>query len=263
MQSKKFFLLIALLTIINVFSAYPLVSENKTVGHIYTDINVNTDTNELNGYILSLSQIDPELCYLAIGSVNNFELIENLFFDIGVELKNKNFDFVIFGNLKTLNKETTDYLNYIGKSPYLISEVLYRMIRGFETAGIVPILKITSDDDTKVKDSLKNRAGAVYTYSEEVNNLDMYLKNNTVYLKKDRILRLPWKTESSSLKTSIKLIYEHSIILSGWRKDNSGLLYRKINYTETKMVTYFSHSVENIAKEVLNGKKLSTGKMTW
>ncbi|WP_190615060.1 hypothetical protein [Tepiditoga spiralis] len=260
---KKFFLLIVLLIVINEFSSYPILSENKIIGHIYTDLKANINKNELNGYILSLNQIDPELCYLAIGSVNNFELIENLFLDIGTELKNKNFDFVIFGNLKTLNKETTDYLNYIGKSPYLISEVLYRMIRGFETAGIVPVLKITSDDDTKVKNSLKNRAGAIYTYSEEINNLDMYLKNNNVYLKKDRILRLPWKTETSFLKDSIKSIYENSIILSGWRKDNSKLLYRKINFTETKMITYFSHSVESLAKEVLDGKKLATGKITW
>ena len=60
--------------------------------------------------------------------------------EVGFYLKDLGVDIVIFGNLQLLDKNAEDPTSYIGNSPYLVAEVMYRMIRGFETSGVVPVV---------------------------------------------------------------------------------------------------------------------------
>jgi hypothetical protein len=238
--------------------------ENRIIGKVYQSYDEIIPKNDsLNGYILNLSDFDEELCYLCLGTIRNYSLIESFFKDIGVLLKQKRVDFVIFGNLEPLNESKEDKLKYIAKSPYIISEITYRMIRGFETAGVYPILKVDSKSGDNVIQSILSKSGSFLSYSDEISDVDFFKRDNEIVLLKNYNLKLNWEVKDENFDNNLIKIYENSVVLSGFRKDQSILLYRKINYSNDRAVTFFSEKVSDFAEEVLNGTKQPTGNKNW
>lgn len=265
---KKFTVILIFLISFNyVFSdGISLIENNKITGKIFYDISdipENTSENYYIGYFFEPEKTDGELCYLAIGAVRNYDLIQKFFFELGTFYKNLGIDFVIFGNLSTINKNSGDYLDYLGKSPYIISEIHYRMIRGFESAGIIPVINVSQDDDKTTVDSLLSKAGTFYSYSEKLDNVNLRADNKNVYVKNKMIFKLNFKTEKLSYEESLYNIYENSIILSGYISDDTKIMYKEIDYSDRKRVIYFSKKVESVALEVYNGTKKSTGSKNW
>jgi len=270
MPSKRYWLMISIMLILSFTfgSIYDIINEdNQVVGkffHNLTDVeNIEVNPNQVVGYLLNLNEINPELCYLSLGSVRNFSLIQDFARELGYYLKNLGIDFIVFGNLMTLENDIEDPLKYIGNSPYLISEITYRMIRGLETSGVTPVLIITSKDDRNATQSLLQKCGSFYTYSDQIKNVDIFFDGNNIYLKKDNLFSLPWNYGKGNLEEIIQEIFKNSIILTGWRDQGENLLYRKINTTDLKSVTYFSKSVEETARKVFSGELLPTGNKNW
>ncbi|WP_147429939.1 MULTISPECIES: hypothetical protein [unclassified Petrotoga] len=270
MPLKRYWLMISTMLILSFTfgSIYDIIQEdNQIVGkffHTLTDIeNAELDPNYIVGYFLDLNEIDPELCYLALGAVRNFSLIQNFSRELGYHLKNLGIDFVVFGNLMVLEEDTDEPLKYIGNSPYLISEILYRMIRGLETSGVTPVIIITSKDDRNATQSLLQKSGSFYTYSDQIKNVDIFFDGNNLYLQKNNLFSLPWNYGKDTLEETIQEIFNNSIVLTGWRDEGENLLYRKINTTDLKSVTYFSKSVEESARKVFSGELLPTGNKNW
>jgi hypothetical protein len=238
--------------------------ENRIIGKVYQSYDEIIPKNDsLNGYILNLNDFDEELCYLCLGTIRNYSLIESFFKDIGVLLKQKNIDFVIFGNLETLNESKKNKLDYIAKSPYIISEITYRMIRGFETAGVYPVIKVNSKSNDNVIQSLLSKSGSFLSYSSEIPDVDFFYRNNEIVLLKNYNLKLNWTVQKENFKNNLIKIYENSVVLSGFRKDQNILLYRELNYSNDRAVTYFSERVRDFAEDVLNGVEQPTGNKNW
>ncbi len=266
MQLKKYLITIFILISLLTFSEMNLYNtEKEKIGKVfenYDSISI-AEKEQINGYILDLSDFDKELCYLALGTIRNYDLIEDLFRDIGVLLNKKNVDFVIFGNLEPLDETKDNKLKYIAKSPYIISEILYRMIRGFETAGVYPVLNINSKSNKNVIDSLLSKSGSFLSYSTELSDVDFIRRENNITLLKSYNLKLKWDLNQESFENNITKIYKNSIVLSGFRKDENILLYREINYSNDRAVTFFSESVRFLAEKVLNGTEQPTGNKNW
>ncbi|MGM0640768.1 MAG: hypothetical protein ACQESN_05030 [Thermotogota bacterium] len=266
MLLKKYLVMVFILISFLAYSEINLYnSKNENIGKVYQNYESITieNNNMINGYILDLSDFDEELCYLALGTIRNYNLIEDLFRDIGVLLKNKNIDFVIFGNLEPLNESKENKLEYIARSPYIISEILYRMIRGFETSGVYPVIKIDSKSNKNVIDSLLSKSGSFLSYSSEISDADFIKENAKITFLKNYDLKLKWNLTNNNFDNNIVKIYKNSIVLSGFRKDQNILLYREINYSNDRAVTFFSESVRSLAEEVLNGTEQPTGNKNW
>jgi hypothetical protein len=265
MQLKKLLITVFILISLFSFSSINLINtENRSIGKVFENYSeIESNKEYLNGYILNLQDFDEELCYLCFGAIRNYNLIESFFTDIGVLLKQKNIDFVIFGNLEPLNEPKENNLQYVAQSPYIISEITYRMIRGFETAGVYPVVKVNSKSSDDVIQSLLSKSGSFLSYSSEIPDVDFFHRNNEIVLLKNYNLKLNWEVKEENFETNLIKIYENSIILSGFRKDKNILLYRELNYSNDRAVTFFSERVRNFAEDVLNGVKQPTGNKNW
>lgn len=266
MQLKKLLMMVFILINLISFSEINLVNtENKIIGKVYEKFdNINQEKTDLyKGYILNLSDFDEELCYLCLGTIRNYDLIEEISQDIGVLLKRKNVDFIIFGNLEPVSENKDNKLNYIAKSPYIISEIIYKMMRGFETSGIYPVLNINSKSNKNTIDSLLSKSGSFLSYSNEISDVDFFRSENEIQLLKNYNLKLNWSLYKENFNSNIAKIFENSIVLTGFRKDNNILLYRKLNYSNDRSVTFFSEKVREKAENVLNGTEQPTGNKNW
>ncbi len=264
MRLKKFLTIIIIaLVSVNFFSLITIYKNDDIAAFLYDDINKIQKSSLPSGIILDLSQIDDELCYLVLGTIRNYSAIQDLFSDIGALLKNKGFDFVIFGILDIIDESKDNKLDYIGRSPYLVSEIHYRMIRGFETAGLVPFIQVKKNDNKSVVDSLLQKSGSFFSYSEDIEDVDIFNKNGDIHLKTNAVLSFPWIITQSDLTNNLTYLYENSIVLSGFRNTGEKILYREINYTDEKSVIYFSKSVKEKAEKVFSGELNSTGNKNW
>ena len=265
MQLKKLLIMVFIMINLISFSAIDLVNtENRLIGRVYENLNeIEPNNDSINGYILNLQDFDEELCYLCLGTIRNYNLIESFFEDLGALLKQKNIDFVIFGNLETLNESKENKLDYIAKSPYIISEMIYRMIRGFETSGVYPILKVDSKSNENVIESILSKSGSFLSYSKEISDVDFLHRNDEIVLLKNYNLKLNWTVKRENFESNLIKIYENSVVLSGFRKDQNILLYRELNYSNERAVTFFSESVRGFAEDVLNGVEQPTGNKNW
>ncbi|WP_109604113.1 MULTISPECIES: hypothetical protein [Oceanotoga] len=267
MQLKKYLMMIIILMIgltikADEFELINIYKEN--IGFIYDKLEpIKKSEDLIYGYILNLKEIDDDLSYLSLGSVKNYDLIEKLSIDIGIKIKSYGFDFIIFGNLEILKKDTENPLNYIGKSPYINSEIMYRMIRGFETSGLYPIINVGSNDDKSFIDSLLQKTGSFLSYSDTLKNVDIYKSDNIYTLLKNYNLKLPWTLNNNNLDESLLNIYKNSIVISGHLKGEEEILLNKINNSNYKKITYFSNKVKDLAEKTLRGEILPTGNKNW
>ncbi|WP_165973956.1 hypothetical protein [Marinitoga lauensis] len=97
-------------------------------------------------------------------TLNSYDLIYKFSEELGSYLLDKGYDFIIFGNLKTLKKDSKNFLDYIASSPYIVSQILYTMIRGFEASGIFPIIYLEKDFNNDIKNSLEQKGGELITF---------------------------------------------------------------------------------------------------
>ncbi len=249
-------------------NVYDIINkEQRNVGFFYHSldelISLETDQDIFVAYLLDLEEIDPELCYLALGATRNYSLVQDFAREVGFYLKDLGVDIVIFGNLQLLDKNVEDPTGYIGNSPYLVAEVMYRMIRGFETSGVVPVVIVSPNDNKNITNSLLQKVGSFYSFSSELKNVDLSFSGEYLQLTNDNIFKIPWSYGKGNLKEIIQQLYDSSIVLSGYVDEGLNLLYRQINYTDKKAVTYFSHSVEDEARKVFYGELLPTGNKNW
>jgi hypothetical protein len=93
--------------------------------------------------------------------------------------------------------------------------------------------------------------------------VDLFFDGNNLYLQKNNLFSLPWNYGKGTLEETIQEIFNNSIVLTGWREEGENLLYRKINTTDLKSVTYFSKSVEESARKVFSGELQPTGNKNW
>ncbi|HOB16533.1 MAG TPA: hypothetical protein PK894_06225 [Defluviitoga sp.] len=271
MPLKKFYAMTVIMLIFSFTFAtvYDIINKDElNIGFFFLNLNdlqnLESDENDFIAYLLDLEEIDSELCYLALGATRNYNLIQDFAREIGYYLKSLGVDIVIFGNLKLLDKNVKDDpTHYIGNSPYLVAEVMYRMIRGFETSGVVPVVIVTSDDNKNITDSLLQKVGSFYSYSSELKKVDLFFNGDCLKFTNDNIFKIPWTYGSENLEEIIQQLYKSSIVLSGYRNEGLNLLYKEINYTDKKAVTYFSKSVEEDAKKVFEGELLPTGNKNW
>jgi len=86
MLLKKFLIMVFILINIFSFSAIDLINtENRIIGKVYESYEEIIPKNDsLNGYILNLNDFDEELCYLCLGTIRNYSLIESFFKVAGV-----------------------------------------------------------------------------------------------------------------------------------------------------------------------------------
>jgi hypothetical protein len=137
------------------------------------------------------------------------------------------------------------------------------MIRGFETAGVYPVIKVNSKSNDNVIQSLLSKSGSFLSYSSEIPDVDFFYRNNEIVLLKNYNLKLNWTVQKENFKNNLIKIYENSVVLSGFRKDQNILLYRELNYSNDRAVTYFSERVRDFAEDVLNGVEQPTGNKNW
>lgn len=249
-------------------NVYDIINkEQRNVGFFCLSLDelnsLEINEEDLVAYLLDLEEIDPELCYLALGATRNYSLVQDFAREVGFYIKNLGVDIVVFGNLKLLDKNVEDPTSYIGNSPYLVAEVMYRMIRGFETSGVVPVVIVSSNDNKNITNSLLQKVGSFYSFSSELKNVDLSFNGKYLQLTNDNIFKIPWSYGKENLSDIIQQLYKSSIILSGYRDEGLNLLYREVNYSDKKAVTYFSKSVEEDAKKVLKGELLPTGSKNW
>jgi hypothetical protein len=249
-------------------NVYDIINkEQRNVGFFCLNLDelnsLEINEEDLVAYLLDLEEIDPELCYLALGATRNYSLVQDFAREVGFYIKNLGVDIVVFGNLKLLDKNVEDPTSYIGNSPYLVAEVMYRMIRGFETSGVVPVVIVSSNDNKNITNSLLQKVGSFYSFSSELKNVDLSFNGEYLQLTNDNIFKIPWSYGKENLSDIIQQLYKSSIILSGYRDEGLNLLYREVNYSDKKAVTYFSKSVEEDAKKVLKGELLPTGSKNW
>jgi hypothetical protein len=93
--------------------------------------------------------------------------------------------------------------------------------------------------------------------------VDFFYRNNEIVLLKNYNLKLNWTVQKENFKNNLIKIYENSVVLSGFRKDQNILLYRELNYSNDRAVTYFSERVRDFAEDVLNGVEQPTGNKNW
>lgn len=249
-------------------NVYDIINkEQRNVGFFCLSLDelnsLEINEEDFVAYLLDLEEIDPELCYLALGATRNYSLVQDFAREVGFYIKNLGVDIVVFGNLKLLDKNVEDPTSYIGNSPYLVAEVMYRMIRGFETSGVVPVVIVSSNDNKNITNSLLQKVGSFYSFSSELKNVDLSFNGEYLQLTNDNIFKIPWSYGKENLSDIIQQLYKSSIILSGYRDEGLNLLYREVNYSDKKAVTYFSTSVEEDAKKVLKGELLPTGSKNW
>lgn len=259
-------LILNILLISSIFSKnFPLIKNNEIIGYLFYSLECFEEINKTyyNGYYLNLQEIHHELNYLPLGAIRNYSKIQELFVEIGSYIKKLGFDFVVLGNLRTLSNETEDVLNYVARSPYLVSEVHFRMIRGLEISGIIPIIEVKINDNKNAVESLKQKSGSFFSFSSEIENVDLFFSEEKVIINTNVILELPWIFNSNNLDNMIKYIYEHSIISSGHRDMNEEILYQEINYSDFRKITYFSKDVEELAIKILNREMNPTGNKNW
>ncbi|KLO25144.1 hypothetical protein X274_00165 [Marinitoga sp. 1155] len=255
---KKYYLILIIISIyIIAFSTkIPVFKNERFIGYINTSINDSTNPEIINGYWLNLKEINEELDYFILGSLNSYDLIYEFSIELGSYLLEKGYDFIIFGNLKTLKKDSKNFLNYIASSPYITSQVLYIMLRGFETAGIFPIVYIDKEVSKEVKNSLELKSGKINYLSDF--NADKYMfydkMEKKVYLNREIMPKLTWELPSNkNMENTIKKIFENSIIITGWLGNNYKTYYRKLpKNSKEKSIIYFSKKVEKRVKDFLN-----------
>ncbi|HQP59409.1 MAG TPA: hypothetical protein PLI28_10580 [Petrotogaceae bacterium] len=262
---KKFLILLILILSATVATAVgtDFFCCSARVGRIYDSIDDQVPTQELSGYILDLSEFDQDLCYLSIGAMRNFEITQKLARDIGVILKRKGFDFVIFGNLRLLTKDSENKTDFFNSSYSLIAEHTYRMIRGFEAAGIFPVISVSRGDDKNAYKSLIQKSGSMITFSYDDDSADIFFKENVFLSDKQNILSLAWEYPTETLSQNIMEVFKASIVLSGYRKDLPILIYRQPSYNDDKSVIYFSQKVKDLAEQAVQGKTSPSGNKFW
>jgi hypothetical protein len=270
LSSKRFYLIILIisLSILTYAIKIPLYNENNFIGYLNTSLNDSTNKEIINGYWLDLNEINNELDYFVIGSLNSYDLIFDFSSDLGSFLKNKGYDFIVFGNMETLKKSSDNFLKYIASSPYIVSQVIYTMIRGFESSGIFPVIYLSKGYDKDIKNSLDQKGGKIYYLSDFDNqNYLFYDKINKKIQINDEITpRLAWEIPyDDSLNKIIKEIFNNSIIITGWIGKDYKIYYRKIpENSKEKSIVYFSKTVENRIKDFLNNKEnIYTAKKNW
>ncbi|AEX84498.1 hypothetical protein XO10_00190 [Marinitoga sp. 1135] len=270
MSLKRLFLiLVIVINFIYVFSEkIPIEKEKVIIGYLNTSLEDSVNKEAFYGYLLNLHELDKELDYFVLGTLNSYDLIFEFSKSIGSFLKRKGYDFVVFGNLATLKKGTENFLEYIASSPYIVSQVLYTMIRGFETSGIFPVIYLRQDFDSDVKNSLEQKAGKVFYYSNTYDKTFMFYDKieKKVFLNNDIYPELNWEIfNSENYKEIIKEIYENSIIVTGWIGKNYKKYYRKLpENSKEKSIVYFSKSVENLINDFINNKTpIYSAKKNW
>lgn len=233
----------------------PVYKNEKFIGYINTSLEDSLNEEILNGYWLNLMEIDKELNYFILGTLNSYDTIYEFSKELGSYLLEKGYDFIIFGNLKALEKGSENFLDYIASSPFIVSQVLYTMIRGFETAGIFPIIYYGKDYNQEVKNSLDNKAGKISYFSDFDNQNYMFYDKieKKVYLNKEYMPELSWDLSNEyNLEDVILNIFENSIIITGWLGNNYKVYYRELpKNSKEKSIIYFSKKIEKKINEFL------------
>ncbi|WP_459996642.1 hypothetical protein [Marinitoga arctica] len=267
---KKYYLIFLILSFsILVFSEkIPIYNGENFIGYLNTSLTDSTNQEIINGYWLDLTEVDENLDYFILGALNSYDLIYRFSEALGNFIIDKGYDFIIFGNLKTLKKNSDNFLNYIASSPYIVSQVIYTMIRGFETSGLYPIIYLDKEYDEEVKKSLEQKVGRIDYMSKKDNQ--NYLFYDTIEEKiifnGDYLPKLNWKIiKENDIKNIISEIYRNSIIITGWLGDNYKIYYRKLpKNSKEKSVVYFSKNVEDIINDFLeNNITIYSAKKSW
>ncbi|PNR95805.1 hypothetical protein [Petrotoga sp. 9PWA.NaAc.5.4] len=217
MQLKKFSLLISIMLILSFTfaSEYDIINkELKIEGKFFDSLSelekIELEKDILVGYLLNLQEIDPKLSYSTLGTMRNYNLIQQFCRELGYYLKKLGIDFVVFGNLQTSNKQSENPQEFISDSPYLISEVIYRMIRGFETSGVLPVIIVSSNDNKNAVDSLLLKCGSFYSYSEDLKGVDLIFDGELVHLESNNFFMLPWSYGEGNLREKIQEIINNT-----------------------------------------------------
>lgn len=268
--SRKFFLILIIISF-SIFSfseKLPIYKGEEFIGYLNTSLNDSTNEEIINGYWLNLTEIDKDLDYFILGTLNSYDLIYRFSKNLGSYLIEKGYDFIVFGNLKTLKKNSTNFFKYIASSPYIVSQVLYTMIRGFETSGIYPIIYLDNNYEKEVKTSLEQKVGKITFFSEidSQNYLFYDTIEEKVYFNGKYLPKLYWKIpEENSIKNIISEIYRNSIIITGWLGNGYKVYYRQLpKNSKEKSVIYFSKNVENIINDFLkNNITIYSAKKNW
>ncbi|KAF2955367.1 hypothetical protein [Marinitoga sp. 38H-ov] len=267
---KRFYLVIL---IINIFlysfgEKIPIFKENNFLGYLNTSLNESLNEEIINGYWLDLKEIDSELNYFVLGTLNSYDLIFEFSRELGSQLKEKGYDFIVFGNLKTLKKGNEDFLSYISSSPFIASQVIFIMLRGFETSGIFPIVYLGEDFDENIKKSLDQKAGKIfYLSSIKYTSYMFYDKiTNKIILNESLNPKLFWDLpKNGNINDIINKIYNNSIVITGWLGENYKLYYRDLpQNSKEKSIIYFSKKVEYIIRDFIEKNiNIVSGKKNW
>ncbi|OQY10993.1 MAG: hypothetical protein B6I29_00090 [Marinitoga sp. 4572_148] len=270
MLSKKFFLILTIISfsILSFSEKLPIYRGEEFIGYLNTSLNDSTNKEIINGYWLNLTEIDKDLDYFILGTLNSYDLIYRFSKNLGSYLIEKGYNFIVFGNLKTLKKNSTNFFKYIASSPYIVSQVLYTMIRGFETSGIYPIIYLDNNYEKEVKTSLEQKVGKITFFSEidSQNYLFYDTIEEKVYFNGKYLPKLYWKIpEENSIKNIISEIYRNSIIITGWLGNGYKVYYRQLpKNSKEKSIIYFSKDVENIINDFLkNNITIYSAKKNW
>lgn len=267
---KKFYLVILVISffIFSYAEKIPIFKDNNFLGYLNTSLNESLNKEIINGYWLNLEEIDKELNYFVLGTLNSYDLIFDFSKELGAQLKEKGYDFVVFGRLKTVKKGDEDFLNYISSSPYIASQVMYVMLRGFETSGVFPVIYLEENYDDNLKNSLEQKCGKVYyfSYFNDTNYMFYDKIEKKIILNGNINPKLYWNfPKDNNIEEIINKIYINSIIITGWLGENYKIYYRELPInSKEKSIIYFSKKVEYIIKEYIEKKNnIVSGKKNW
>ncbi|WGS64591.1 hypothetical protein [Marinitoga aeolica] len=270
MSLKKYYLIFLIISFsILIYSEkIPVFKEENFIGYINTSLNDSPNKEILNGYWLNLKEINKELDYFVLGTLNSYDLIYKFSKELGSYLLSKGYDFIIFGNLKTLKEDSENFLDYIASSPYIVSQILYTMIRGFESSGIFPIVYLEKDFNKDIKNSLDQKGGKINYLSDFDNQNYMFYDkiNKKIYLNSSYLPKLGWEIpQEENIKAIVSQIFENSIIITGWMGNDYKIYYRELpKNSKEKSIIYFSKDVKNKIDDFLNKKiTIYSAKKNW